>query len=135
MDNVRERPNLGQVSLDGERFRSLRFELVKAARTKYEAAKQDIRKNWFLYFAVFLVIFLILPSTGFCDVEGTMRAIQNKLVGTILPLAAILGFVFAGLSFVAGSPNARTHLVLAIIGAVVGFGAQSIMEFIKGMVK
>jgi hypothetical protein len=64
-----------------------------------------------------------------------MRNIQSKLVNTILPLAAILGFVFAGLSFVAGSPNARTHLMLAIIGAVIGFGAQSIMEFIKGLVR
>ena len=105
------------------------------ARNKYGAARADVRKNWLFYLAVFLVIFLALPSTGYCDVEGTMRAIQGKLVGTVLPLAAILGFVFAGLSFVAGSPNARSHRVLAIIGAVVGFGAQSIMEFIKGMVK
>ncbi len=34
-----------------------------------------------------------------------------------------------------GSPNARAHLILAIIGTVVGFAAPSIIAFIRGMVQ
>ena len=73
---------------------------------------------------VFIIILTIAcPMLGFCSVESSLAAVQTKLIGTILPLAAIIGLVFAGLSFVAGSPNARNHLILAIIGAAIGFGA------------
>lgn len=87
-----------------------------------------------LWFVVLSLMLIIMPTIGYCSVEGTLTAIQSKLITTILPLAAILGLVFAGLSFVAGSPNARSHLMLAIIGAVVGFGAPSIIAFIRGLV-
>lgn len=88
-----------------------------------------------LYLVLFLGLYLLTATNGYCSVESTLSAIQGRLVSTILPLVAILGLVFAGLSFAAGSPNARNHLVLAIIGAVVGFGAQSIVAFIRGLVQ
>ncbi len=81
-----------------------------------------------------LIGFLVFTQTGHASVESSLQAVQNKLIGTILPLLAILGLVFAGFSFVAGSQNARTHLFLAIMGAVVGFGAPSIVNFIRGLV-
>lgn len=74
------------------------------------------------------------PLLGFCSVESSLMAVQSKLIGTILPLAAIIGLVFAGLSFVAGSPNARNHLILAIIGAAIGFGAPSIVSWIQSLI-
>lgn len=77
----------------------------------------------------------LIPEIGYCSVESTLSTIQARLISTILPLAAILGLVVAGLSFVAGSPNARQHLWLAIVGAVVGFAAPSIIAFIRGMVQ
>ncbi len=87
---------------------------------------------------VFSVITLILifafPMLGLCSVESSLAAVQSKLIGTILPLVAIIGLVFAGLSFVAGSPNARSHLVLAIIGAAIGFGAPSIVSWIQSLI-
>jgi type IV secretory pathway VirB2 component (pilin) len=60
--------------------------------------------------------------------------VQEKLVGTLLPLAAMCGLVIAGLSFVAGHPNARQHLVYAIVGAIVGFGSESIVSFIRNLI-
>ncbi|MES2768679.1 MAG: hypothetical protein V4596_05980 [Bdellovibrionota bacterium] len=45
-----------------------------------------------------------------------------------------IGLVFAGLSFVAGSPNAKGHLTLAIIGAIIGFLAPSLVSFLRSMV-
>ena len=77
---------------------------------------------------------LLLPAIGHCDVEGTLRAVQDKLVGQILPLCAVLGLVFAAFSFFTGNPNARSHLWLAIIGMVIGFGAESIMRFVQSLV-
>ena len=92
-------------------------------------------KQSHLYLLLFAVIYLGFPAIGYGSVESTLGAIQGKLIGTILPLASILGLVFAGLSFAAGSPNARNHLMLAIVGAVVGFGAPSIIAFIRGLVQ
>lgn len=77
---------------------------------------------------------LMMPTLGFCSVEGSLAAIQTKLITVILPLVAILGLVIAGISFVAGSPNARNHLILALFGAGIGFGAPSIIAFIRGLV-
>jgi type IV secretory pathway VirB2 component (pilin) len=87
-----------------------------------------------LYWLISVALFLGVPAIGYGSVESTLSAIQGRLITTVLPLAAILGLVYAGLSFVAGSANAKGRLVLAIIGAVVGFGAPSIMEFIRSLV-
>lgn len=81
-----------------------------------------------------MILIMAFPMLGFCSVESSLAAVQTKLIGTILPLAAIIGLVFAGLSFVAGSPNARNHLILAIIGAAIGFGAPSIVSWIQSLI-
>ena len=81
-----------------------------------------------------MILITAFPMLGFCSVESSLTAVQTKLIGTILPLAAIIGLVFAGLSFVAGSPNARNHLILAIIGAAIGFGAPSIVSWIQSLI-
>lgn len=77
---------------------------------------------------------LVAPVIAFGSVESSLAAVQEKLVGTLLPLAAMCGLVIAGLSFVAGHPNARSHLVYAIVGAIVGFGSESIVSFIRGLI-
>lgn len=84
--------------------------------------------------ALTLILIIVFPLFGFCSVESSLAAVQSKLIGTILPLVAIIGLVFAGLSFVAGSQNARSHLVLAIIGAAIGFGAPSIVSWIQSLI-
>jgi type IV secretory pathway VirB2 component (pilin) len=91
------------------------------------------KQERYLFFITFAV-FLLLPTIGYGSVESTLSNIQNRLINVILPLVAILGLVWAGLSFVMGNPNARNHLMLAIFGAVVGFGAPSIVSFIRGLV-
>jgi len=91
--------------------------------------------NTKLYWLFSAALYLALPAICYGSVESTLSAIQTRLITTVLPLAAILGLVFAGLSFVAGSPNAKGRFLLAIVGAVVGFGAPSIMEFIRSMVR
>jgi len=92
-------------------------------------------KRIFPYLGLFLLLYLSFSTVGYCSVESTLSTMQTKLISTILPLVAILGLVFAALSFAMGSPNARSHLVLAIVGSVVGFGAPSIIAFIRGLVQ
>lgn len=77
---------------------------------------------------------MLMPALGVCSVESTLTAVQSKLINVILPLAGILGLCFAAFSFFTGNPGARQHLWLAIIGACVGFGAPSIIAFIRGLV-
>lgn len=89
--------------------------------------------NFVLILVIALSVFFV-PVAGYCSVESTLGAIQSKLINTILPLCAVLGLVFAAFSFFTGNANARSHLWLAIIGMVIGFGAPSIMAFIRGMV-
>ena len=81
-----------------------------------------------------LIILITAPMLAFASVESSLAAVQEKLVGTLLPLAAMCGLVIAGLSFVAGHANARAHLIYAIIGAIVGFGAESIVSLIRSLV-
>ena len=85
-----------------------------------------------LKFSLFLS--LLLPFAARASVESSLTDVQSELVGRIMPLAAILAFVFAGFSYISGNPNARMHLTMAIIGAAVAFGASSIMAFIQSMI-
>ena len=81
------------------------------------------------------IIVITAPMIACASVESSLAAVQDKVVGTLLPLAAMCGLAYAGLSFVAGQPNARTHLIYAIIGAAVGFGAESIISLVRSLVQ
>jgi type IV secretory pathway VirB2 component (pilin) len=87
-----------------------------------------------IHFFAFALICAV-PMMAGASVESSLMTIQTKLVGTILPLVAILGFVFAGFSYLSGNANARSHLILAIVGALVGFGASSIVSFLRGLIQ
>lgn len=84
---------------------------------------------------LFLLALYFVPDLAFASVESSLQAIQQKFIGTLLPLVAVIGLVWAGFSFLMGSPNARSHLFLAIIGAMVGFGAPSLVSFIRGLIQ
>jgi hypothetical protein len=78
---------------------------------------------------------LLLPEFGLCSVESSLMSLQMKLINVILPLVSVVGIVIAGFSFISGNPNGRNHLIMAGIGAAIGFGAPSIIAFIRGMVQ
>lgn len=77
---------------------------------------------------------IFAPDLVHASVESSLAAIQGTLIGRILPLIGIIGIIFAGFSFLSGNPNAKNHLFLAVIGAAVGFGAPSIIAFIRGLI-
>ena len=94
-----------------------------------------MKKSIYIFPVVYAFTLMIMPELAMATVESTLATVQNKFIGTILPLLAVIGLVWAGFSFLIGSQNARSHLTLAIIGAVVGFGAPSIVGFIRGLVQ
>ncbi len=101
------------------------------------STKLQVGHGWFkrlIQKSDILLLLLLPPELAFATVESSLSAVQEKLVGTLLPLAAICGLVFAGFSFVAGRPNARNHLALAIMGAIIGFGAESIVSLIRSLI-
>ncbi len=81
-----------------------------------------------------IVIYFLVPVIAQASVESSMLDLQSKLLGTFLPIVSVLGLIFAGLSYLVGSPNARSYLGYAILGAVVGFGAESFVTLIKSIV-
>ncbi|MEZ4814412.1 MAG: TrbC/VirB2 family protein [Bdellovibrionota bacterium] len=91
-------------------------------------------KNIQVFTKSIFVLSTLSPLMAMASVESTLMNIQGKLINVILPLAGIIGLAFAGLSFVAGHENARQRLWFGIIGAVVGFGAPSIIAFLRGIV-
>ncbi|MDP7322229.1 MAG: TrbC/VirB2 family protein [Bacteriovoracaceae bacterium] len=68
--------------------------------------------------SLFLLALHFIPDLAFASVESSLQAIQQKFIGTLLPLVAVIGLVWAGFSFLMGSPNARSHLFLAIIAGI-----------------
>lgn len=105
---------------------------LKELKQKLVASKTIIRVVITTTFGYIATAFL--PRIAIASVESSLQAVQSKLVGTLLPLAAICGLVVAGFSFTMGHANARQHLFYAVIGAIVGFGAESIIALVRGLI-
>ena len=81
-----------------------------------------------------IAVSAFVPVIVYASVESSMMDLQSKLLGTFLPIASVLGLLFAGLSYLTGSPNARAYLGYAVLGAVIGFGAESFVSLIRSIV-
>ncbi len=86
----------------------------------------------FLSFFLLAIFFLILQEQViFADFESSLLNIKYKLTKVILPLISVIGLILATFSFITGNPSAKQHIVYAIVGSAIGFGAQSIIDFIS----
>lgn len=83
---------------------------------------------------LFLAAILVAPLAH-ASVESSLLGLKNVLLGSILPIFALMGLGFAAFSFLTGNPNAKQHLSYAITGAVIIFGAQSIIDLIQRVVR
>jgi type IV secretory pathway VirB2 component (pilin) len=75
------------------------------------------------------------PLAAHASVESSLMGLKDVLIGSILPIFAVLGLGFAAFSFFTGNPNAKQHLVYAVTGATILFGAQSIVDLIQRVVR
>lgn len=88
------------------------------------------KKQFFLISAL-----MIIAPFAHASVESSLMGLKNVLLGSILPIFALMGLGFAAFSFLTGNPNAKQHLSYAITGAVIIFGAQSIMDLLQRVVQ
>ena len=84
--------------------------------------------------ALIATVLLIAPFAN-ASVESSLLGLKDVLIGSILPVFAVLGLGFAAFSFFTGNPNAKQHLVYAVTGATILFGAQSIVDLIQRVVR
>lgn len=85
-------------------------------------------------FVLILALMIVAPFAQ-ASVESSLLGLKNVLLGSILPIFAVLGLGFAAFSFFTGNPNAKQHLVYAVTGATILFGAQSIVDLIQRTVR
>ena len=77
----------------------------------------------------------LCPGLAFAGLESSLTGIKTKLTGVILPLLSVIGIAIAAISFFTGNPQAKQHIFYAIIGCIIGFGAQAIVDFISQTVR
>lgn len=83
-------------------------------------------------FSVAMILMVVfLPQLGFASVESSLSGIQTKLTRVILPTISIIGIAWAAFSMMSGNERAKMHMWYAILGSIIGFGAQSIVDFIS----
>lgn len=89
-----------------------------------------------------LALVLLIASMAFllavpamASLESSLLGIKSKLTGFILPVLSVIGLLFAGFSFMTGSEKAKQHILYAVIGVGIGFGAQSIVDFLSSTVR
>lgn len=81
------------------------------------------------------LVILLLPTLGIAGVESSLENIKAHLTHTILPTLSVIGLGIASVSFFTGNPQAKQHIVYAILGCAFGFGAQAISSFISELVR
>lgn len=82
-----------------------------------------------------ITICLMVPELAHASLESSLTNVKMKLTGVILPLLSVIGIAIASVSFFTGNPNAKQHIIYAILGCAFGFGAQSIVDFISQTVR
>lgn len=89
----------------------------------------------FAFMGVLLLVGALFPEFAHASLESSLTGIKTKLTNVILPLLSVIGIAIAGTSFFTGNPNAKQHIAYAIIGCIIGFGAQGIVDFISQTVR
>lgn len=89
----------------------------------------------FLVLGLFVLSMMLVPDLAHASLESSLIGIKTKLTGVILPLLSVIGIAIAAVSFFTGNPNAKQHIVYAVLGCMFGFGAQAIVDFIAQTVR
>ena len=87
------------------------------------------------YISLFAIALIFASPLAHASVQSSLQGLQDVLLGSILPIFAVLGLAFAAFSFITGNPDAKRHLTYAVVGSVILFGAQSIVDLISRVVR
>lgn len=92
-------------------------------------------KKAFIILLFVIFIGVSFPDYAHADLVSSLNGLKTKLTGIILPLLSVIGIAIAAVSFFTGNPNAKQHIVYAVLGCIFGFGAQAIVDFIAQTVR
>jgi type IV secretory pathway VirB2 component (pilin) len=82
-----------------------------------------------------MACWMFAAAPAFADVGSSLDGLRVVLLGSILPVCAVIALGFAAFSFFTGNPNSKQHLIYAVTGSVILFGAQSIVDLIERVVR
>ena len=82
-----------------------------------------------------LLSIVVFSSLANASVESSLSGIQNKLTHVILPTISIIAIAWAAFSMMSGNERAKMHMWYAILGSIIGFGAQALVDFISQTVR
>ncbi len=80
---------------------------------------------------VFILALNLTPIASFASLEGAMSSLRTQMSTVFLPALSLVGIVLAAISLAMGNQNAKNHITMAVIGAIVGFGAENIIDFVR----
>ncbi len=83
--------------------------------------------------AIALIVGL-MPLIAHASVESSLLGLKTLLISGILPILAVIALGWAAFQFSLGNPNAKTQLIYAVVGTVVLFLAQAIVDIIGRIV-
>lgn len=106
----------------------LQTEVFMPRKLLSNAVRQHIAK-------LSVLAFLLLTSPCYGDFESSLVGLKMKITVVILPVLSVIGLALSALSFFTGNPNAKQHIVYAILGCIFGFGAQAIVDLIAQTVR
>lgn len=92
-------------------------------------------EKYFILLGIMVFSMMLVPDLAHASLESSLMGIKSKLTGVILPLLAVIGISIAAISFFTGNPNAKQHIIYAVLGCIFGFGAQAIVDFIAQTVR
>lgn len=88
-----------------------------------------------IVFSIVFIVGIISSDLALAGLESSLVGIKMKVTTVILPLLSVIGIAIAAISFFTGNPNAKQHIVYAVLGCIFGFGSQAIVDFISQTVR
>ena len=82
-----------------------------------------------------LVAICLCPTLAHASVESSLMGLKTTLLSGVLPVLAVMALGFAAFQFFTGNPNSKTYLIYAVVGSVILFGAQSIVDLLSRVVR
>ena len=93
-----------------------------------------MKRKEIYFFAIAVAVMCFMPDLAHASLESSLQTMRARLTGVILPVVSVIGVCIAGVSFFTGNENAKRHIAYAIVGCIIGFGAQAIVDFFSSMV-
>lgn len=77
----------------------------------------------------------LMPLAAHASVESSLMGLKTTLLSGLLPILAVMALGFAAFQFFTGNINAKQYLIYAVVGSVILFGAQSIVDLLSRVVR